>query len=150
MISTVYFRRVCTRLYSPVLALVILLPGCGGGGGSSENGMLIEGRLVQGDGGAHSAILRHGAGEPIEHVQICALGDCTDTDLDGSYGLIADPSFRGGRALFSIDGHGIDADVAVDIPAGSEHVTVNFTRVLEGIEASVSDHSDGHDHGGHE
>lgn len=104
---------------------VALLSGCSGG--SSGDGMVIEGQLIQGAKVAHSApLFRHGAGESIGEVEICALGECSITDTDGRWGFVANETFNGGDVEFSIKGHGIDGTKIVSIPAGANEVFVVF------------------------
>lgn len=108
----------------------VLLCSCGGGG--SGDGMLIEGTLVEGRGVSHSAA-RHAAGESIENVSVCALGDCSITDPDGRWGIIAPEDFPGGEVLISVNGHSIDASLTIDVPHGARHVNAALLRVDEGV-----------------
>lgn len=112
-----------------LIASLCCLSACGGG--SSDSGMLIEGRLTQGETGGHleSAQLRHGAGETIAEVAICALGECSTTDSNGQWGFVADESYKGGDIVFTITGHGIDGTrITAPIPLGASSVVINFVR----------------------
>lgn len=124
--------------------------GCGGS--SSDSGMLIQGTLVQGSKAViHSLqnILvnnRHEAGEAIENVQVCALGECSTTDLDGGWGFVANEQFKGGELLLSINGHGISSSLVVDIPAGAENVEISLEHHEDGSVHAHSVIADGVEH----
>lgn len=128
-----------------------------GGGGSSDSGMVIEGQLTQGGGVAHSAALRHGAGENIENVSVCALGECSVTDSEGRWGFVAPEGFTGGEVLFNIDGHGLLTSTIVPVPDNASVVEISLLRVgtnevaisdivADGESVFAHDHDD-HDHG---
>ena len=113
----------------------LILTGCGGGG-SSDSGMLIAGTLTEAGGVTHSKAARHGAGERIEEVEICALGECSTTDSEGQWGIVAPEEFDGGNVLFSVVGHGIDTTLVVDIPEGASEVSLDLQHLEDGtIEA---------------
>ena len=123
-----------TKIYliSNLLLCIVfssLLLGCGGSSNNSS-GILIEGQLTQGESAAHDVANGlekiHGAGENIESVEICALGECSTTDSAGNWGFIAPESFNGGDVSFSIAGHGIDASAVVSIPQNSQNVFIHF------------------------
>lgn len=98
-----------------------------GGGGSAEDGMLLEGTLVQGAESSHGRLLlRHSAGEHIGEVRVCALGECSVTDDEGQWGFVAPDSYRGGPVSFSFDGHGITATTTVEVPEGTREAVVHF------------------------
>jgi hypothetical protein len=105
------------------------------GGSSSNSGMMFTGSLTQGDSVEHSANLnlRHGAGENIESVQVCALGECSTTDVNGTWGFAVTEDFKGGPVLFSLDGHGISTTAVVDVPELAEEVFVHFQNEATGI-----------------
>lgn len=133
-----------------VYSLFVSLCSCGGGG--SGDGMLLEGTLVEARGVTHHSMTRHGAGQPIENVSVCALGDCSITDLDGRWGIIAPEEFGGGEVLVSVNGHQIDNSLVIEVPHGARHVNAALLRVEEGLalgSLSVDGSSTGdpHDHG---
>lgn len=115
-----------SALVALVLYPVLTLTGCGGS--SSDGGIAFSGLLTQGEPATHSASLslRHGAGENIEEVEICALGECSTTDSAGLWGFVAGEEFTGGPVVFSIKGHGIDAQKLVVIPEGASDVEIHF------------------------
>ncbi|HMO01451.1 MAG TPA: hypothetical protein PKD37_04830 [Oligoflexia bacterium] len=135
-----------------LIFITLLLTSCGGS--SSDSGILLKGKLTEGGGAHHSAMLKHAPGQPIEEVKICALGRCSTTDLQGLWGFFAPSDFNGGPALFLIDGHGIKAQTAVTVPTvnDGESVFIHFERRSDSdvivhhidIESSGSDHN--HDH----
>lgn len=139
-------------LISLTVGLLCILSSCGGGGGSGS-GMLIEGTLTEAGGAGHATVLlRHSAGQRIENVQICALGECSTTDSEGQWGFVAPEEFHGGEVLFSLNGHGISQAATVVIQPGAEEVIIDFQHVEGGlIEAThvttdgVTNH-DNHDH----
>ena len=120
----------------------LVFASCGGsGGGDSDSGTVFEGVLAQGDGVVHSerdllSQVAHGAGEFIENVEVCALGECSKTDATGRWGFATASRFAGGEVLFSIVGHGIDAAVVLDVPSGADNVVVEFeNHGAEGVHA---------------
>ena len=112
------------------LLFVPLCISCGGGGSSSSDGMVIQGTLIQGAEVAHAERLEaqvlHSASEPIENVEICALGECSRTDASGQWGFALSDAFTGGDVLFSIDGHGIADELSISIPQGAREVMVEL------------------------
>lgn len=110
------------------------LSACGGGGGSSDSGMLIEGTLTEAGGAGHDRklIYAHTSGQRIENVEVCALGKCSTSDAQGQWGFVAPDSFNGGDVEFSIDGHGITTTSVVNIPAGASDVFIDFQHVEGG------------------
>ena len=130
--------------------ICISLQACGGG--SSDSGMLIEGTLTEAGGADHSRslVLKHGEGQPIENVEICALGECSTTDGQGQWGFVADETFTGGEVLFTIIGHGIDTTTALTISEGVQEVFLDFQHVEGGhveaahitIDGETSHHED--------
>lgn len=126
-----------------VLSAIALLQACGGG--SSENGMLIEGSLIEAGGAGHrSMVLKHQSGQPIENVKICTLGECSVTDGAGLWGIIADESFTGGRILITVDGHGILAETTTEIEEGADHVVIELRHVEGGKITARQQHSEEH------
>lgn len=107
----------------------VYLSACGGSSGN--DGIVFQGELTQGEVAvAHSMefSLKHGAGEKIEMVEVCALGECSTTDSGGNWGFVAPEVFTGGAVEFSIKGHGIDTLVSLDVPEGARDVFVHFER----------------------
>lgn len=115
---------------SKVLGLAgicLLSAACGGGGSNGSDAIVFEGELTQGGSTEHAERrLKHGAGEPIENVKICALGRCSTTDSEGNYGFIAPSDFKGGDVLFEVEGHGILASTVVSVPDSAKDVFVHF------------------------
>lgn len=117
-----------------IVPFVLFLTACGGGGGSSDSGMLIEGTLIEAGGAGHSngIILKHSTGQPIENVEVCALGECSLTDDLGQWGFVVSDEFNGGDVLFDINGHGIATETVVEIPSGASEVFLDFKHVEGG------------------
>jgi hypothetical protein len=107
---------------------VLSLSACGGS--SNSSGIVFQGELTQGDVAAHASVpsAKHGVGEKIGMVEICALGECSTTDDGGNWGFIAPESFTGGPVEFSISGHGIQTLVSLMVPDGARDVFVHFER----------------------
>ncbi len=116
----------------------LTLVACGGSSGSDSEGMVIEGTLTQGDHeGAERASdprVAHSAGEVIENVEICALGQCSITDATGQWGFQLPETFLGGEALFTVVGHGINSETVVTIPVGHSNVIVELVNGENGVE----------------
>mgnify|MGYP006905785743 CR=1 FL=1 len=136
--------------------------GCGGGS-SSGGDLLIEGRISEGGGDDHKSldghsILKHGAGENIEEVKICALGKCSVSDSLGQWGFGVDKSHLSKDVLFTINGHGINTATAVKLPDSAKEVFIHFEHhngkvivhhmEVNGERAHESNHGD-HSHVGH-
>lgn len=117
------------------LAVAVLCLSACGGGGSSDDGMLIEGTLTEAGGADHSLslVLRHDEGARIEEVEICALGQCSTTDGAGQWGFVAPESFSGGAVSFTVVGHGIDTTTVVEIPADAGEVFLDLQHVEGGL-----------------
>lgn len=134
------------------IVTLLFLSACGGG--SSGNGILIEGQLLQGAETHHtSALFRHGANEPIGEVTICALGECSITDDAGNWGFAAPGDFQGGDVEFTIVGHGINARTNVALPGSSdafivfEHGEGDIVEYeLQSSPFHSEEHVGGHDH----
>jgi len=106
---------------------------CGGSGGGDSDGVIFEGQLTQGAAVDHAASrVKHGEGEPLEIVKVCALGRCSTTDGQGMFGFVGPSEFKGGDVLFTIDGHGILASQLIQVPESAKDVFVHF-------ESSASD-----------
>jgi hypothetical protein len=122
------FMRLNILSYSLITLTAVVLTACGGSSGN--DGIVFQGELTQGGVAAHSMSLsaKHGAGEKIEMVEICALGECSTTDDGGNWGFVAPEVFTGGAVEFSIKGHGIDTLVSLTVPEGAQDVFVHFER----------------------
>jgi hypothetical protein len=127
---------------SVCILLACLTIGCGSG--SSGSNILIEGTLTEGAGIIHSSMhqlrnescwLKHSAGQRIEEVEICALGKCSTTNLEGEWGFFVS-EIAVSPVEFSIKGHGIDTFVAVELEQANRHVFIHF----EHVEGAVSVH----------
>ena len=134
----------------------VLVAGCGGGSSSdSDSGTLISGSLNQGaEAAGHGLALKHGAGEHIESVQICALGGCSTTDVEGQWGFVTAETFEGGDVEFTVRGHGIDTRSMVTLPGGAGEIVIAFEH-LDGVVTAETITADGaavevHDHSTHE
>ncbi len=111
---------------------VLMLNACGGGGGS--DGKVFEGLLTQGEGISHSQRLgslkqeysKHGEDQAIEEVKVCALGRCSSTDSNGTFGFSGPSEFKGGDILFTFEGHGIVAEKVINIPEAANSVFIHF------------------------
>lgn len=121
-------------------------------GGSSGSGTLIEGTVTEAGGAAHDtrAFLRHGAGERIGGVEVCALGECSVTDDQGQWGFEVSEFPDSKDVLFSFDGHGILTTTIVTIPHEADEVFISFDHVEGGVVEASSVVVDGHDHGAHD
>jgi hypothetical protein len=132
--------------------LPIAISGCGGGGGSSSDGSIVHGTLTQLSAGAHnssSLVLRHSAGQNIDGVTICLLGECSVTDASGEWGVNV-PEIPAGDILLTAEGHGIDSSLVFNVPGGAKDVTVELGNSSDGISVTTLvvdgvDHTD-HDH----
>jgi hypothetical protein len=110
--------------FLPLVTFVVA--GCGS---SSSGGVYFNGTLTQGGSEAHVGVEhRHSAGQNIENVEICALGECSTTDGNGAWAFEAPDPFQGGTVEFTIRGHGIDTTQSVDVPADANEVFVHFQR----------------------
>ena len=137
------------RKFVLIFALSLIV-GCGGGS-SSGDGMLVEGTLTEAGGAAHKALIsKHGAGQKIGNVTICALGECSTTDDAGQWGFVAPESFTGGDTLFTINVHGIEAETVVDLHSGASSIFIDFQHVEGGVVEAESVLIDGEEHGDHD
>ncbi len=126
---------------------------CNGGGGGPD-GTIIQGTLTQSgyghtDNGATMSA-KHAPGERIEDVKICILDQCSITDGAGQWGLNLE-NFVGGEVAITIDGHGIDSQATVSLPASALDVYIDLGRdgnviTIDKLLIDGEDHS-GHDHG---
>lgn len=122
-----------------ILSLIAGFVSCSGG---SSSGTLITGNLTQSGAVNHS--FRHDAGEKIEDVEICALGQCSTTDSEGQWGFEVDTR-NVKEATFSIKGHGIDTTTNVEIESGANQIEIEFKHDDGKVEAH-SVVADGHEH----
>jgi hypothetical protein len=111
--------------YIGISILMLCLVSCGGGGSSSQ-GMLIEGTLIQGEQSSHKVLYKHASNEPLENVTICALGECSTTDSKGQWGFVAPETFNGGDILLSVNGHNIAASTIVSLPPNANEVVMEL------------------------
>ena len=114
------------------------LTACGGGGGSSDSdGLVLEGTLIQGEAITHGRFLpKHSSGEPIDEVEVCALGACSVTDATGHWGFFV-PGESGGEEIeITVRGHEIDSSVIVAIPADTEVAILDLMHEAGVIVAS--------------
>lgn len=136
------------------LLVLLFLTACGGSGGDSEDGVVFQGSLVQ---GSATIRLAHDAGEAIEEVQVCALGECSTTDGNGQWGFRVEQAPT--EFELSVIGHGIDSKLTVIIPSTAKDVVIELENHAEGIHAhsvvadgqgvdqEASHNDDGHSHG---
>lgn len=138
------------------LLLLLFVGACGSSGGDSSDGVVFEGQLTQGPEDSHSARIKHGEDEPIEEVQICALGRCGTTDGKGTFGFSAPDSYTGGDVNFTVSGHNTEASVVVPVPMNSKDVYVHLEKhssskvivhhlEVDGVRVDMT-HSDDSDH----
>ncbi len=126
-----------------------LCAACGGGGGSSD-GTVIQGTLTQ-SGIGHSAAIapKHSSGERIEEVKVCVLSECSITDGEGQWGVNVQ-NFAGGEVAVTVNGHGIDSQTTVSLPATARDVVIDLGRdgnviTVDKLLIDGEDHT-GHDH----
>jgi hypothetical protein len=137
-------------LVSVLACLASAATACGGGG-SSADGVIFEGTLTQtglGHSSAATVATKHAPGVRIENVKICILGECSLTDSIGQWGLQV-PDFGDGDVAITVNGHGIDSAVSVDIPASAKEVTIALGRDSNTITVTRLI-IDGEDHSGHD
>ena len=98
------------------------------GGGSSSSGLILEGELTQGATEEHSntLIYRHAENEPISEVKVCVLDQCSITDSEGRFGMGLPESFTSGDVLVTAEGHGIDTEFMVNLPAAENEFYLHF------------------------
>jgi hypothetical protein len=109
-----------------LFSLCILSAIACGGGSSGSSGMLIEGTLTEGRGTTHSRSIKHGAGEFLEEVTVCATGNCSRTDGRGQWGFMVSEEVKGTDIIFSFQGHGIDSATMVRIPNEANDIFMHF------------------------
>jgi hypothetical protein len=140
--------EVVMKIQVVVAALIVSMCAACGGGGSSD-GTVFQGTVTE-QGTGHSAMavgLKHSAGQRIDDVKVCVLGECSITDSEGQWGVNVS-NFMGGDVAIVLDGHGISATVSTNIPASAKEVYMDLDR--EGAEVTISKLLiDGDDHTGH-
>ncbi len=135
------------------LAVCALLSACGGS--SSNSGVVLEGQITQGAEEMHvnSALLsRHGENEPIQDVEVCALGVCALTDSEGQFGMGLPEDYKGGEFLLSAKGHGIDNQIVLHLESNAKDVFVHLQNqdgkltihhlMINGEEVATDKHED--------
>lgn len=137
----------------------LFVAGCSGGGSSSD-GVVFEGTVTE-RGAGHSVqpmiVAKHTAGQQIEDVKVCVLGECSLTDGMGQWGVQVS-GFTGGDVSISLDGHGISASVKASIPATARTVTLELDHdgnsvtiakmMIDGVDHTG--HTSDHDHSTHD
>ncbi len=140
--------KATAAIFSIAIAL-ITLTGCGGGGGDgsvSTDGLVLEGSLTQGSESSHARIAtKHSEGEPLESIEICALGSCSTTDATGHWGFLVEGAFTGGDVQFTVNGHGISASPIFHVPEGAENVVFELVH-SGGVVSATSITVDGVEH----
>jgi hypothetical protein len=127
--------------------LVSMCAACGGSG--SSDGTVFQGTVTErGPGHSEMAIApKHSAGQPIDDVKVCVLGECSITDSQGQWGVNVS-NFAGGDIAIVLDGHGISASVSTNIPGSAKDVEVELDH--SGDEVTIARLLiDGDDHTGH-
>ena len=105
--------------------------GCGGGGGGGDGSGTIQGNAFF-QAGALS-LAKDSGDSPLPGLQICGLGSCDTTDVNGAYSLPFDAnSFTGGPVLFSLTLNGTSVNLTTDIPANSPLIILNFNQAVDG------------------
>jgi len=128
---------------------------CGGSGGSSSEGLVLEGTLIQGEDASHARLSpKHSGGQPIATVVVCALGACSETDELGHWGFLIEDGFSGTEIEFTFAGHGIDTQTIVPLVGNARDVFLEFSNIAgpdhldaatdDGVEQPVS--VEGHHH----
>jgi len=120
---------------------------CGGG---SSDGTVVQGTLTErGEGHSEKITIqaKHSAGERIEEVKVCILGECSITDGLGQWGVNID-NFPGGDIAIDVNGHGIAGSIVTNVPASAKEIEIALDHA--GNEISISKLMiDGEDHTGH-
>jgi hypothetical protein len=151
VLDTLTFMKTYSNFFLVTLLFPLTLSACGGGGSGSD-GSIVHGSLIQLSDGAHSTDsleLRHSAGQKIDGVTICLLGECSVTDASGEWGVNV-PEIPAGDILLTLKGHGIDSSKVINVPGGATDVTVELGNSSEGISLMALvvdgvDHTE-HDH----
>lgn len=135
------------------MSLLFLSACSGGGGGDSDNGVIFQGTLVQGEDETHSR-LAHDAGEAIGEVQVCALGECSTTDGNGQWGFRVEQAPT--EFEMSVVGHEIDSKWTVIIPSTAKDVMIELENhadgvhahsvIADGVEVEQGGHTHQHEH----
>jgi hypothetical protein len=146
MVCGVFMKMMKMRALFASL-LISMCAACGGGG--SSDGTVFQGTVTE-RGAGHSAMAiapKHSAGQRIEGVKVCVLGECSITDGNGQWGVNVS-NFTGGDLAIVLDGHGISASVSTNIPASARDVEVELDHT--GDEVTIARLLiDGDDHTGH-
>jgi hypothetical protein len=137
-------RKIVSSLF-----LLAFCGACGGGGGSSSEGTVLQGTLIERGNGHASASVKHSAGQSLEDVKVCVMTECSITDGQGQWGVNID-NFTGGDITVTVDGHGIDAQTSISLPPTARDVELNLAHnanaiTVEKLVIDGEDHS-GHDH----
>lgn len=126
----------CYRFVRPLLGLALFTFGaCNSGGGGGE--VVLQGKLMQGGVAAHSdakqqMIPKHGAGVPLDEVQVCALGVCSTTDSEGQWGFAVGKDGARGEVLFTFSGH-IKGTSVVSFPESFSEAEITFVNMGNGM-----------------
>lgn len=134
------------------LLLVAFCSACGGGGGNSSDGTVLQGTLTErgmGHATMSNATIKHSAGQRIEDVKVCILSECSITDGQGQWGVNIE-NFPGGDVPITVEGHGINSQTSVSLPTTAKDVEIEIGHnanvvTVEKIIIDGEDHS-GHDH----
>ncbi len=116
------------RVSSVALASVVLA-GTIACGGSSNSDIEFAGTLSQIASNRTAQVL----GDPIENVEVCALGKCSITDELGRWSfVVGDDDYFGGDVLFSFRGENLLATTVVpDLLSDTDIVLVDFVATAE-------------------
>ncbi|MFN5061644.1 MAG: hypothetical protein ACK5GN_02245 [Pseudomonadota bacterium] len=150
-------NRIAISLLAGIICLTAF-SACGGSGSNSSQGTVIQGTLIErGSGHAdgkngpipYDWTAKHSAGEAIEEVKVCLDTTCSLTDGMGQWGVNID-GFSGGKLAVTVEGHGINSQTNVDLPANAKDVVLNLahsknTISVEKLIIDGEDHT-GHDH----
>jgi hypothetical protein len=137
-----------------LLSVIVISISTGCGGGSGADGTVVQGTLTErGIGHKISQIVsaKHSAGETLENVKVCVAAACSVTDGAGQWGVNIE-SFSGGDLGITVEGHGINAQTTINLPATAKDVVIDLGRngsslAIEKLIIDGEDHSE-HDHHG--
>lgn len=131
-----------------IACALLCVQNTGCGGSSSNDGVLLRGRIVQGEE-KKSAILAHELGEGLIEIEVCALGRCDKTNRSGTWSLPTNVA-RDNEVLFTVKGHGADTSFILNIPQKARRVDIEKLLHTEFGDHDEDDHDDhGHDDHGH-